>query len=120
MSHQGIRVNTTLCFSPTQALIAAKAGAYIISPFIGRLDDINENGLLLIEEIRAIYDHYGFKTQVLAASIRSPRQVTEVALRGADIATLPYPIFEKLVNHPLTDSGQKKFLEDWNQYVKKR
>ena len=118
LSKKNIKINATLCFSTAQALLVAKAGAYIVSPFIGRLDDINHIGYDLIEEIRTVYDNYNLKTMLLAASIRSPRQVTEVALRGADICTVPYDIFKKLFNHPLTDIGQEKFLADWNKYNK--
>ena len=111
-----IRVNVTLCFSASQALLAAKNGAYIISPFIGRLYDQDDIGIKLIEEIRKIYDNYKFKTQILVASVRSPREVVDAAIIGADICTVPYVVFEKLYKHPLTDLGQKKFLEDWYNY----
>lgn len=116
LSGLGIRTNVTLCFSPTQALLAAKAGATYISPFIGRLDDLNQDGLGLVAEIRTIYDNYDFKTLVLAASIRTARQVGEVALLGADIVTIPYAIYEQLYKHPLTDIGLKKFLDDWEKF----
>jgi len=115
LSSEGIRVNTTLCFSPTQALLAAKAGSYFISPFIGRLDDIALEGMDLIREIVAIYDNYGYSTQVLAASARGPLHVKEVALAGAHIATLPYKVFDQLFNHPLTDIGLEKFLADYRK-----
>ena len=115
LSKHKIRTNVTLCFSPSQALLAAKAGAYIISPFIGRIDDHSGQGMEVVKEIRTIYNNYSLKTQILVASIRSPRQVTESALIGADIATMPYDIFEKLFKHPLTDSGLKKFLDDWQE-----
>ncbi len=112
LSSEGIRVNVTLCFSAPQALIAAKAGAYIISPFLGRLDDIALEGMELIREIVAIYDNYGFPTQVLAASIRSPLHVKESALAGAHIGTMPFKVLDQLFNHPLTDIGLEKFLAD--------
>jgi transaldolase len=112
---RGIRVNCTLCFTAVQALLAAKAGAYIISPFIGRIDDRAERGMTIIEEIRAIYDNYGFKTMILAASIRSPLHVKESALAGADIATMPFAVLMELAKNPLTDAGLKKFLDDWEE-----
>ena len=110
---RGIKVNVTLCFSPNQALLAAKVGATYISPFLGRLDDINLDGVELIENIRTIYDNYGFKTEILAASIRSANHVTQVALAGADVATIPADVIRKLANHPLTNSGIEGFLKDW-------
>ena len=112
---EGIRTNVTLCFSPTQALLAAKAGAYIISPFIGRLDDISTNGMDLIRQICTIYDNYSFETQVLVASIRHPMHVVEAAMVGADIGTMPYSVFTQLVKHPLTDIGLERFLSDWKK-----
>ncbi len=112
LSSEGIRVNVTLCFSATQALIAAKAGAYFISPFLGRLDDIATEGMNLIRDIVAIYKNYGFQTQVLAASLRSPLHVKEAALAGAHIGTLPIKVLDQLFNHPLTDIGLEKFLAD--------
>lgn len=118
LSAAKIRTNVTLCFSSNQALLAAKVGATFVSPFIGRLNDIDERGLDLIKEIRTIYDNFGFKTQILAASIRSPRQVAEVAMLGADIVTIPYKVFEKLFLHPLTDRGLKQFLKDWQTFQK--
>lgn len=111
----GIRTNVTLCFSPTQALLAAKAGATYVSPFIGRLDDIAHDGIKLIEEIRVIYDNYGIDTQILAASIRGPQHVREVAMIGADVATCPYKALLQLVKHPLTDLGLEQFLKDWEK-----
>jgi transaldolase len=108
----GITVNVTLCFSPVQAMMAAKAGATFISPFIGRVDDAGEDGIGLIRDIRAIYDNYGFATEILAASIRSVSHVREAALAGADIATIPGSIFKQLLNHPLTDKGLAAFLAD--------
>jgi transaldolase len=112
-SKEGIKVNVTLCFSPNQALLAAKVGATYISPFLGRLDDINLDGVELIENIRQIYDNYDFKTEILAASIRSPNHVTEVALAGADVATIPPALIYKLADHPLTKSGLEAFVKDW-------
>ena len=115
LSSEGIRVNVTLCFTAAQALLAAKAGAYIISPFIGRLDDISHEGMDLIREIVAIYENYGFPTQVLAASIRSPLHVKEAALAGAHIATLPAKVLDQVFKHPLTDIGLEKFLADYRR-----
>lgn len=110
---RGIKTNVTLCFSANQALLAAKAGATYISPFLGRLDDINLDGVELIENIRQIYDNYNFETQILAASIRSPNHVTQVALAGADVATIPPAVIRKLADHPLTNAGIEGFLKDW-------
>lgn len=110
---KGIKTNVTLCFSPNQALLAAKVGASYISPFIGRLDDINIEGMELIENIRTIYDNYGFKTEILAASIRSANHVTQAALAGADVATIPPAVIYKLADHPLTKSGLEQFVKDW-------
>lgn len=118
LTTEGIKVNVTLCFSPTQALIAAKAGATYISPFIGRLDDISTSGMDLIEQIVTIYDNYGFETEVLVASVRHPMHVVEAALVGADIITMPFAVIDKLLNHPLTDAGLKKFLADWEKVKK--
>lgn len=112
-SKEGIKTNVTLCFSPNQALLAAKVGATYISPFIGRLDDINADGVELIENIRAIYDNYSFATEILAASIRTPNHITEVALAGADVATIPPAVIYKLADHPLTKSGLEAFVKDW-------
>jgi transaldolase len=113
LSKEGIRINVTLCFSPSQALIAAKAGAYIISPFVGRIDDISWTGMDLVREIIQIYTNYGYKTQVLAASLRSPTHVVEAALAGAQIATMPFKVMDLLFNHPLTDRGLEQFQKDW-------
>ena len=110
---EGIKTNVTLCFSANQALLAAKAGATYISPFLGRLDDINLDGVELIEQIRQIYDNYNFTTQILAASIRTPNHVTQVALAGADVATIPPAVIYKLADHPLTKSGLEQFVKDW-------
>ncbi len=120
LTKQGIKVNVTLCFCANQALLAAKSGAFIISPFVGRLDDIGEVGMNLIKDIRQIYDNYKFKTQILVASIRNPIHVLESAKIGADIATMPYSVFEQLFKHTLTDTGIKKFLEDWEKVPKKK
>lgn len=110
---KGIKTNVTLCFSANQALLAAKVGATYISPFLGRLDDINLDGVELIENIRTIYDNYQFETQILSASIRSPNHVTQVALAGSDVATIPPDVIRKLANHPLTNAGIEGFLKDW-------
>ena len=110
---EGIRVNVTLCFSPTQAIIAAKAGAWCVSPFIGRLDDVSSDGMALIRQIVTIYKNYDYKTLVLVASVRHPQHVVEAALVGGHICTMPFSIFQQLFKHPLTDLGLKKFLDDW-------
>lgn len=115
LSREGVRVNVTLVFSPSQALIAAKAGAYIVSPFLGRLDDISIDGLGLLREIMEIYRAYDYKTQVLAASLRHPLHVVEAAKMGAHIGTMPFKVFEMLFKHPLTDRGLETFLSDWNK-----
>lgn len=112
-SDKGIKTNVTLCFSPNQALLAAKVGATYISPFIGRLDDINTDGMELIEQIRIIYDNYAFSTEILAASIRSANHVTQAAMAGADVATIPPAVIYKLADHPLTKSGLEQFVKDW-------
>lgn len=109
---EGIRTNVTLCFSPLQALLAAKAGAYLISPFVGRLDDISYDGMKLIRQIRTIYDNYRFKTEVLVASIRNPVHLVRSALMGADVATIPFSVMKQMTHHPLTDKGIEKFLAD--------
>jgi transaldolase len=119
MAAEGIKVNVTLCFSPTQALLAAKAGAWCVSPFIGRLDDISSNGMELIRQILTIYRNYDYKTLVLVASVRHPQHVVEAALAGGHICTMPFAIFQQMVKHPLTDSGLKKFLADWDAQAKK-
>jgi transaldolase len=115
LSREGIKVNVTLCFSPTQALLAAEAGAYIISPFVGRLDDVGTDGLRLLADICETYAVQGYETQVLAASLRHPMHVVEAARMGADIATMPFKVFQQLLKHPLTDSGLKRFLDDWEK-----
>ncbi len=116
---EGIRTNVTLCFSPTQALLAAKAGATYISPFIGRLDDISHNGMELVHQIVTIYRNYGYETQVLVASVRHPLHVVDAAMIGADVCTMPFKVIEQLLKHPLTDSGLEKFLSDWKKVPKK-
>lgn len=115
LDSEGIKVNVTLCFSASQAILAAKAGATYISPFIGRLDDISHNGLQLIAEIVEIYNNYSWKTQVLAASIRSPLHLVESARMGAHVSTIPYKVILQLVKHPLTDAGVEQFLSDWKK-----
>ncbi len=115
LSSEGIKINVTLCFSAAQAILAAKAGASFISPFIGRLDDIGENGLILLQDIVEIYRNYTWKTEVLAASMRHPIHVIEAARMGADIATVPFKVIDQLFNHPLTDKGQAQFLADWHK-----
>ena len=119
LESEGIRVNVTLIFSPTQAILAAKAGASFVSPFVGRIDDISSEGMQLVHEIITIYNNYGFKTEVIVASIRSPMHVAEAALMGAHIATIPFKVIEQLVKHPLTDAGIERFLADWEK-VKNR
>lgn len=114
LSDENIRTNCTLCFSATQAILAAKAGATYISPFIGRVDDISSDGMQLIEDIVSIYDSYDFETEVLAASIRHPMHVLEAARLGADVATMPLSVIDQLLHHPLTDRGLEKFLSDWD------
>ena len=113
LASEGIRVNVTLCFSPTQALLAAKAGAWCVSPFIGRLDDVSSDGMELIRQILTIYENYDYQTLVLVASVRHPQHVVEAALAGGHICTMPYSVFQMLFKHPLTDAGLKKFLDDW-------
>jgi transaldolase len=115
---EGIRTNVTLCFSPNQALLAAKAGASYISPFVGRLDDISHSGMDLIQQIVTIYKNYGYKTEVLVASVRHPLHVVEAALMGADVCTMPFKVIDQLVKHPLTDIGLEKFLADWKKMQK--
>lgn len=118
LSGDGIDVNQTLVFSPIQALMAAKAGAAYVSPFVGRLDDVAQNGMDLVEQILAIYDHYGFSTEVIVASVRHPMHVLEAAMLGADIATIPFNVIAQLARHPLTDAGIEKFLADWKKVPK--
>jgi len=119
LTSEGIRTNVTLCFSATQALLAAKAGASYISPFVGRLDDISEDGMELIAHILEIYKNYDFSTEVLVASVRHPIHVLTAARMGADVATMPLSVMEQLAKHPLTDLGLKKFLSDWEKVPKK-
>lgn len=116
LSKEGIKTNVTLVFSANQALLAAKAGATFVSPFIGRLDDRGHDGMELVEEIRTIYDNYCYETEVLAASIRHPLHVKQAALAGADISTIPYKVIEKMSKHPLTDQGLESFLSDWEKF----
>jgi len=115
LSDEGIRTNMTLCFQSLQALMVAKAGAYLVSPFIGRIDDIGEDGMELIVKIRQIYDNYGLSTKVLAASIRHPNHLLQCALAGADVATVPFEVIAKVMNHPLTDAGLERFLADYKK-----
>ena len=118
LSGEGVKTNVTLCFSPVQALLAAKAGATYISPFVGRLDDISEDGMAMVEQIVQIYRNYQFPTKVLVASVRHPLHVLAAARIGADVATIPYGVIEQLAKHPLTDAGLKKFLADWEKVPK--
>ena len=115
LAQEGIKTNVTLCFSPVQALMAAKAGAAYISPFVGRLDDISHVGMDLVEQIMTIYENYAYDTEVIVASIRNPIHVLDSALMGADIATIPFKVIQQLVQHPLTDIGLEKFLADWKK-----
>jgi transaldolase len=119
LCQEGIKTNVTLCFSPSQALLAAKAGATYISPFIGRLDDISYLGMDLVRQIKTIYGNYGFRTEIIVASVRNPVHVVEAALAGADIATVPFNVIEQLIKHPLTDIGVVRFLEDYKKIPKK-
>jgi transaldolase len=115
MTDLGIRTNMTLCFQPLQALLVAKAGAFLVSPFIGRLDDVAEDGMDLIQKIRTIYDNYGLRTKLLAASVRHPKHMVDCALAGADVATVPFSVIKQMLGHPLTDNGLKKFLDDYKK-----
>ena len=119
LTEEGIKTNVTLCFSSNQALLAAKAGGTYVSPFVGRLDDRGQVGMDLIQEIRNIYDNYGFQTEIIVASIRNPIHVRDAAMMGADVATIPFNVFDMLVQHPLTDDGVKRFLADWEKVPKK-
>jgi len=112
-SDEGVRTNLTLCFQPLQAMMVAKAGAFLVSPFVGRLDDIGQDGMELIRQIRVIYDNYGFKTKILTASIRHPMHMIEAALAGSDVATTPFSVIKQLMKHPLTSSGLEKFVADY-------
>ena len=118
LTNEGIKTNVTLVFSPLQALMAAKAGATFASPFVGRLDDISQEGLLLVEQMVEIYSNYSFETEIIVASVRNPLHVLDAALLGADIATIPFSVLGKLAAHPLTDKGIKAFLDDWNKSQK--
>lgn len=118
LSDKGIKINVTLIFTPMQALLAAKAGAAYVSPFVGRLDDISQDGMGIIEEIRTIFDNYGYMAEIIVASIRNPIHVLDSALIGADIATIPYSVMVQLAKHPLTDAGIAKFLKDWENVPK--
>ena len=120
LSKEGIKTNVTLVFSPNQALLAAKAGATYVSPFVGRLDDISHDGMAIVRDIVTIFRNYGFKTQVIAASMRHPVHVTEAALAGAHVATIPYDVLKKMLKHNLTDEGIQKFLKDWEKVPKKK
>ena len=120
LTKKGIRVNVTLVFSANQALLAAKSGAFFVSPFVGRLDDIGKIGMDVVRDIKQVYDNYKLTTQILVASVRNPIHVLEAAKIGADIATVPYSVFEQLFKHSLTDAGIKKFQEDWEKVPKKR
>jgi len=115
---EGIKTNVTLIFSPSQALLAAKAGATFVSPFVGRLDDISHNGMELVHTIVVMYENYGIETEVIVASVRNPPHVIDAALAGAHIATIPYKVFKQMLNHPLTDIGIQKFLDDWEKVPK--
>ena len=118
LTEKGIKTNVTLIFTAMQALLAAKAGATYVSPFVGRLDDISQNGMGIIEEIRTIFDNYGYNAEIIVASVRNPIHVLDSALIGADVATIPYSVMMQLSKHPLTDAGIKKFLEDWEKVPK--
>lgn len=115
LADRGVKVNMTLCFQPLQALLAAKAGAFLISPFIGRIDDVGEDGMMLIQQIRQIYDNYAFETKILAASIRHPQHLVQSALLGADVSTVPFKVIQQMIKHPLTDTGLQRFLDDWEK-----
>jgi len=120
LAQEGIRTNVTLVFSPSQALLAAKAGASYVSPFVGRLDDVSYVGMDLIGQIRTIFDNYGFTTEIIVASVRNPLHVVDAAMMGADVATIPYKVLLQLAHHPLTDIGIKKFMEDWQKVSAKK
>ena len=115
LSDRGVKVNMTLCFQPLQAMLAAKAGAFLISPFLGRIDDIGGDGMELIQQIRTIYDNYGYSTKILSASIRHPLHLVQCALVGSDVATVPFKVISQVMKHPLTDSGLAAFLADWEK-----
>ncbi len=115
LSDQGVRINMTLCFQPLQALMVAKAGAFLVSPFVGRVDDVGGDGMEIIQQIRQIYDNYGFTTKILTASIRHPQHMVQAALLGSDVATCPFKVIGQVMKHPLTDLGLEKFLADWEK-----
>ena len=115
LSDRGVKVNMTLCFQPLQAMLVAKAGAFLVSPFIGRIDDTGADGMELIQQIRTVYDNYGFQTKVLAASVRHPMHLVQCALVGADVVTVPYKVIKQMMHHPLTDKGLAAFLADWEK-----
>lgn len=115
LSDRGVKVNMTLCFQPLQALLVAKAGAFLVSPFVGRVDDVSGEGMEIIRQIRTIYDNYGFTTKILAASIRHPLHLVQSALIGADVATVPFSVIQQMMKHPLTDVGLQKFIADWEK-----
>jgi len=115
LSDRGVKVNMTLCFQPMQAMLVAKAGAFLVSPFVGRMDDVSNEGMELIRQIRVIYDNYGFTTKILAASIRHPMHMVEAAMIGSDVATVPFSVIQQLMKHPLTDVGLEKFIADWKK-----
>ncbi len=119
LSREGIKTNVTLVFSPAQAILAAKAGATYVSPFVGRMDDISNDGMRMLSEIVEIYNNYGFETEIIAASIRHPMHVIEAALMGVDIVTMPFEVLEKMFKHPMTDIGIERFLSDWKKYLEK-
>jgi len=120
LSDRDVRVNMTLCFQPLQALMAAKAGAFLISPFVGRVDDIGGDGMEIIQQIRQIYDNYGYKTRILTASIRHPQHLVQAALLGSDVATCPFSVIQQIMKHPLTDIGLERFLADWAKTMASR
>tara|TARA_Y100000589_G_scaffold325739_1_gene364201 strand:+ start:210 stop:860 length:651 start_codon:yes stop_codon:yes gene_type:complete len=115
LSDRGVKVNMTLCFQPLQAMLVAKAGAFLVSPFIGRIDDTGADGMELIQQIRTVYDNFGFQTKVLAASVRHPMHLVQCALVGADVVTVPYKVIKQMMHHPLTDKGLAAFLADWEK-----
>ena len=119
LSQKGFKTNLTLIFSPLQALLAAKAGATYVSPFVGRLDDVGHEGMECVEQIRTIFDNYGYGTEIIVASVRSPQHVLQAGMIGADICTIPYSVMLQLAKHPLTDIGLEKFLADWQKHVAK-
>ncbi len=117
LTQKGLKTNLTLIFSPLQALLAAKAGATYVSPFVGRLDDVGHDGMEVVDQIRTIFDNYGYPTEIIVASVRSPQHVLQAGLMGADICTIPYSVMRQLAKHPLTDIGLEKFLADWQKHV---